>query len=39
MPKMVRMSEVLPAPLAPTMATISPSPTFSVTSSSAWASP
>ncbi len=36
---MVRMSEVLPAPLAPTMATIAPSAISSETSSSACASP
>src|SRR6478672_5023731 len=39
MPAMVRMSEVLPAPLAPTMATIAPSSISSDTPSSAWASP
>jgi hypothetical protein len=39
MPAMVRMREDLPAPLAPTMATISPWGTSSETSSSAWASP
>ena len=39
MPAMVRISEVLPAPLAPTMATIAPSSISSDTPSSAWASP
>jgi hypothetical protein len=39
MPAMVRMSEVLPAPLAPTMATMERSGTSSETLSSAWASP
>jgi hypothetical protein len=39
MPAMVRMSEVLPAPLAPTMATISPLRHFERDAASAWASP
>jgi hypothetical protein len=39
MPAMVRISVVLPAPLAPMMATRSPSPTSSATPSSACASP
>ena len=39
MPWMVRISELLPAPLAPTMATISPAAISSDTPSSAWASP
>jgi hypothetical protein len=38
-PAMVRMSEVLPAPFAPTMATMVPSRTSSDTPSSACASP
>src|SRR5262245_5308083 len=38
-PAMVRMSEVLPAPLPPTMATMSPSSMASETPASAWASP
>ncbi len=39
MPAMVRMSEDLPAPFAPTIATISPCGTSSDTASSACASP
>ena len=39
MPAMVRMSDDLPAPFAPTMATISPCGTSSDTRSSACASP
>jgi hypothetical protein len=39
MPAMARIREVLPAPLAPTMATISPIRTSSETAESAWASP
>jgi len=38
-PAMQRMSEDLPAPFAPTMATISPLPTSRLTSESACASP
>jgi hypothetical protein len=39
MPATVRISEVLPAPFAPTIATIVPCSTLSDTPSSAWASP
>ena len=39
MPWMARISELLPAPLAPTMVTISPAATSSETPLSAWASP
>jgi hypothetical protein len=39
MPEMVRMVVDLPAPLAPIMATISPSPTRKDTSQMTWTSP